>query len=189
MTPPAPPALPLGLPPGFLQSSLLPFGSAGVVGVGSAPGLQPYTGAPPSMLPPPPPPYGMMAPGMPPPYVGGQGGGMVGGGPSGGGASAPSPTNILRLGNMVTAADVADDAEFSDLFADVMDELKKYGAITSLLIPRRGRYVGLIFVEFQLITSAVAAAGPLAAKTFAGKKVLVTYETTHSLADARASDK
>ena len=145
----------------------------------------------------------MMAPGMPPPYAGGQGmggpsggvGGGIGGssvgGVSGGGSasSAPAPTNILRLGNMVTAADVADDAEFSDLFADVMDELKKYGAITSLLIPRRGRYVGLIFVEFQLITSAVAAAGPLAAKTFAGKKVLVTYETTYSLADARASDK
>jgi RNA recognition motif-containing protein len=90
---------------------------------------------------------------------------------------------------MVTAADVHDDNEFTDLHADVLDELKKYGAVNSLLIPRRGRFVGLIFVEFAAVASAVAAAAPLAAKTFAGKKVLVDYETNQGLTEARASDK
>ena len=143
----------------------LPFGAAFGYQSGAAP-LMPYTGAPA----PAPAFFGAPPPAPAPP------------------APAP-PSHILRLGNMVTAADVADDAEFADLSADVADELKKYGALASLLIPRKGRFVGLIFVEFAAVASAVAAAGPLAAKTFAGKHVQVSFESPASLADARASDK
>ena len=90
---------------------------------------------------------------------------------------------------MVTAADVAEDSEFKLLYEDVQLELNNHGKIVSLLIPRKGRFVGFIFVEYAAVTEAQKAFAVLEKKTFAEKKVLVEYNSQASLDEARMSDR
>ena len=66
------------------------------------------------------------------------------------------------------------------------EELEKLGTLVGLLIPRRGRFVGAIYATFASMAMAVAAAGVLATRSFAGKPVLVAYESDATLAAATA---
>ncbi len=90
---------------------------------------------------------------------------------------------------MVTAADVADDAEYRDICEDVSEELKKFGQLQQLLVPRTGRFVGYIYAEFGQTEQASAAAGPLSARLFSGKQVGVAYETDASFAQVAQESK
>ena len=102
--------------------------------------------------------------------------------------AAAAPTNILKLGNMVMPAELADDTEYSEIKEDVDEELRKHGSLLSLFIPRRGPFMGFIFAQFAGVQDAAAAARVLTAKSFAGRPLAVTYETNESFAAARATD-
>jgi len=144
---------------------------------------------------PPPPPY---RPGAPP---GGGAGGGGGGGyppppppPTGGGAAAAAappavavaallrpPSRVLVLHNMVTAEELADDAEHADILEDVREECAKAGAVTDVLIPRPGVVgataagVGRVYVAFGGVAAAVAAHGMLDGRKFGGRAVVAAY--------------
>ena len=92
--------------------------------MGGMPGMM----MPPGMMPP-----GMMPPGMMPPS--GMPPGMM----------PPAPvlnthnvaaTKVLVLMNMLTVDELKDDDEYEEIVEDIRDECVKYGAITSLEVPR-----------------------------------------------------
>jgi hypothetical protein len=101
--------------------------------------------------------------------------------------STAAPTNILKLGNMVSLAELADDTEYGEIKEDVEEELKRHGDLVALFIPRKGPFASFIFAEFSSVQHAAAAAAVLAAKSFGGRPLAVTYETPQSLSAARAS--
>ena len=98
------------------------------------------------------------------------------------------PTPILKLGNMVQPAELADDTEYGEIKEDVDEELRKHGQLRTLFIPRRGPFMGFIFAEFATAGECAAAARVLSAKSFAGRPLAVTFETPESFAMARATE-
>lgn len=48
-----------------------------------------------------------------------------------------SPTTVLRLSNMVTVQDLTDAASYEELLADVTEECNNYGAVKTVVIPRK----------------------------------------------------
>jgi hypothetical protein len=112
---------------------------------------------PPPALPPPPPPPAAV-------------------GPSNASHAPRPPTRVLRLSNMVTAADVADAAEHADIVADIREELSKFGTLTAIAVPRAGPLVGFVYVEFGSEASAAAAAAAMGGRTFASRRVAADFE-------------
>lgn len=79
---------------------------------------------------------------------------------------------MLRLSNMVTREDLANEVEYQDIKEDVRLECLTYGQVRSVVIPRvRDGYPTasecLIFVEFESVDGAVAAAKVLNGRKFA----------------------
>lgn len=69
---------------------------------------------------------------------------------------APTPVIVLR--NMVSANEVANDAEYADILDDVRQECAKFGTVRSVSIPRQGTAVGKVGVRdsgssMQLVSS------------------------------------
>jgi hypothetical protein len=89
---------------------------------------------------------------------------------------------------MVQPSELLDDTEYHEIREDVDEELKRHGTLVTLFIPRKGPFAGFIFVEFSQVQEAAAAAKVLAAKSFAGRPLAVTYETPASFASAKATD-
>jgi splicing factor U2AF subunit len=89
--------------------------------------------------------------------------------------SSSAPTRWLRLSNMVSIEELRDDDEYNDIMLDVKDELRKFGTLTRVVIPRAGSNVGYIFVEFQSVNEAVAASAALSGRSFASRVVVVEY--------------
>lgn len=166
----------LGLGPGIapgmmgLSGSLPPMAAlaaaavnplASAVGAAGGFGSMPYqlqqSYPPPPVLPPPPPPPAAV-------------------GPSNASHAPRPPTRVLRLSNMVTAADVADAAEHADIVADIREELSKFGTLTAIAVPRAGPLVGFVYVEFGSEASAAAAAAAMGGRTFASRRVAADFE-------------
>ncbi|CAN0310476.1 unnamed protein product, partial [Scytosiphon promiscuus] len=92
----------------------------------------------------------------------------------------PRPTTTLRLNNMLTAADLADESSFGDIEEETKEECEKFGSVKSVHIPRPSTTseaekpgVGFVFVAFDAVDSASKAAASLRARTFDGRKVRV----------------
>jgi len=145
------------------------------VGLESGAGLQPaaptaaaWMGAPPAAgayaAPPPPLPA---APAAPLPPAGGAGGGSF---------ISGEPSTLLRLTNMVTAAEVAEDGEYRELCDEIGEELRRYGRLVQLTIPREGPAVGNVFAAFADVSEALAAARAVAGRVFAGRTIAVHFE-------------
>mmetsp|Transcript_9833 Transcript_9833/g.16205 ORF Transcript_9833/g.16205 Transcript_9833/m.16205 type:complete len:594 (-) Transcript_9833:435-2216(-) len=111
---------------------------------------------------------------------------MYGGGPPGPSSNAAygmvppqmPQTRVLRLSNMVSTADLYDEAEYTDIIEDVRLECQQYGQVDSVIIPRvkdgyQQAAEGLIFVQFQLADGAALAAKALNGRKFADKIVVV----------------
>ncbi len=130
-----------------------------------SPPLLPYGGAPAAPYGAPPPP---LPPAAPP-------------------ANAPTgtPSRVLRLSNMVTAAELA--TEYDDIYADVKEQLDTMGTVTNLFIPRRGDFVGFIYASFATQEQAEGAARQLCRLSFAQKAVLVAFENEGTLAAVAAT--
>lgn len=125
------------------------------------PGIAGFAPRPPS--PPPPPP-------LPANSIVTRGGGALG------------VTRLLRLSNMLTAAEAADPREYADITADVREELGSFGTLTAIVIPRAGPLVGNVYVEFAAESSAAAAAAAMGGRTFASRRVEASFEAPGFLA-------
>ncbi|KAJ2772123.1 hypothetical protein IWQ56_001519, partial [Coemansia nantahalensis] len=98
-------------------------------------------------------------------------------------AGAAQATPIVQLLNMVTASDLADDAEYEDIMDDIRDECSNYGTVAELRIPRARPDqpdvavpgVGKIFVRFASSDEATAALNTLAGRQFNGRTVIASY--------------
>ncbi|KAG6821456.1 hypothetical protein H0H93_010180 [Arthromyces matolae] len=115
------------------------------------------------------------------------------------GAENTAEANILLLLNMVTADDLADDAEYGDLYEDVKEECSKFGEVEDLRVPRpvkkdknkwagegghlapqdaarldEAAGVGRVYVKFTQAASASAAMKGLAGRSFAGRSIIAT---------------
>ena len=87
---------------------------------------------------------------------------------------------VLQLSNMVTAADLADEAEYQDIIEDVRLECVEFGPVLKVLIPRaRDGYPpaaeGFIYVHFSAADAAQAAFAALNGRKFASNTVVVRY--------------
>ncbi|KAI9467926.1 hypothetical protein H4R22_002863 [Coemansia sp. RSA 1290] len=95
------------------------------------------------------------------------------------------PTSVIQLLNMVTPAELADNAEYEDIMEDVREECSTFGAVVDLVIPRNSAEspdekvpgVGKIFVKFSSISEATAALNALAGRQFSGRTVIASYIT------------
>jgi len=91
-------------------------------------------------------------------------------------APAAPPTTVIRLDKMVTVADVASDEDHKEILEDTAEECGKYGAVTSVVIPRDGAPgSGLVFVAFAEAAQAAAASAALAGRTFDGRSVAAAF--------------
>lgn len=93
---------------------------------------------------------------------------------------------------MVTREDLANEAEYVDIKLDVSMECQQYGKVRSVVIPRvRDGYPAasecLIFVEFETVDGAVAAAKVLNGRKFAENTVVVSYVSTSRIVVLRLS--
>ncbi|CAN0176940.1 unnamed protein product [Pylaiella littoralis] len=98
------------------------------------------------------------------------------------GVRMPRATTTLRLNNMLTAGDLAEEGSFGDIEEETKEECEKFGSVKSVHIPRPSTTneeekpgVGFVFVAFDAVDSASKAAASLRARTFDGRKVEVTY--------------
>jgi splicing factor U2AF 65 kDa subunit len=101
-----------------------------------------------------------------------------------------APTKVIRLANMTTPDDLADDELYLELKEDVTDECGKYGNVLSVEIPR-GTYapgagasagdiendesVGMVFVYFSDSDGATKAKAAVSGRSFNGNIVKVTF--------------
>lgn len=90
--------------------------------------------------------------------------------------------------NMVTAAELNDDAEYFDIKEDVSTECSEYGQVLTVIIPRvKEGYPpsneGLIFVEFQEASMARTCAIALSGRKFDSRVVIVDYVSAFNTAD------
>ena len=84
------------------------------------------------------------------------------------------PTNVVLLRNMVSAEEVNDDVEYQDIIEDVRGECSQYGKVVKILIPRSKEgfpveIEGNIYLQFETIMDAAAAANALGGRKFADK--------------------
>lgn len=91
----------------------------------------------------------------------------------------PHPaTRVLVLKNTVTREDLVDDEEYDDVVADIRTEVKQYGNLLSVTIPRIGEQgEGMVFVEYDSIPAALAARNALSGRKFADRTVETDFMT------------
>ncbi|PIA17122.1 hypothetical protein COEREDRAFT_97055 [Coemansia reversa NRRL 1564] len=97
--------------------------------------------------------------------------------------TAAQATQIVQLLNMVTPADLADDAEYEDIVEDVRDECSTHGEVSDVVIPRNSADhpdtqvpgVGKVFVKFADVMAATSALNALAGRQFMGRTVIASY--------------
>ena len=82
--------------------------------------------------------------------------------------------------NLVTAAELEDDAEFDDICIDIKTECSQYGIVKTVIIPRvkegyPASCEGSVFVEFATEEHARKASEALGGRKFAERTVVVDY--------------
>ncbi|TFK51760.1 hypothetical protein OE88DRAFT_1712269 [Heliocybe sulcata] len=116
-----------------------------------------------------------------------------------------SDARILLMLNMVTAEDLVDDQEYSDIYEDVKEECSRYGEVEDLRIPRpvkkdkskwgeggaqaaldyqrqdEAAGVGRVYVKYLSGDSANNALKALAGRSFAGRSIVATLLSDESV--------
>lgn len=96
----------------------------------------------------------------------------------------PPPTRILSLSNMVTPEELLDDKEYRDILDDITIELRKYGQVLSVYIPRPSSRdhrppqqsgVGRVFVEYNDLREAQRARAEVEGRQFANRTIRCDY--------------
>ncbi|TYZ61668.1 hypothetical protein PybrP1_010667 [[Pythium] brassicae (nom. inval.)] len=105
-----------------------------------------------------------------------------------GAPSGPSgaPSRVVVLLNMVTPEELDDEDEYADIVDDIKSECERFGRVISIVLPRPrdGFYsaVGKVFVEYDAVPSAQAAAAELHGRGFSNRIVAVEYMDEHKYA-------
>ncbi|OWZ22168.1 Splicing factor U2AF [Phytophthora megakarya] len=90
-----------------------------------------------------------------------------------------TPSRVIVLLNMVTPEELEDEEEYADILDDIKGECERFGAVSSLLLPRPRdgvlSAVGKVFVEFGDVQSAQGAATELHGRGFSNRTVAVEY--------------
>lgn len=92
-----------------------------------------------------------------------------------------NPTRILVLSNMVTDEDLATDEEYNGLKDEVEEEVRKFGKLISLIIPRPGdagaepSAIRKIFLEYATVQDATNAERELSGRQFGPMVVETSY--------------
>ncbi|KAK9852567.1 hypothetical protein WJX84_003127 [Apatococcus fuscideae] len=93
-------------------------------------------------------------------------------------------SNVLRLANMVTRHELADEEEYDDIVDDIREEIEdKYGTLRSVIVPKPAPGgptedppgVGLVFVDFQEQAAARKAQSVLNGRMFADRTVQASF--------------
>ena len=103
-------------------------------------------------------------------------------------APTPQPTTVVSLRQMLTAQDVADDAEYEDILEDTRDECASFGTLKNIVIPRTGAGATKIFLEYLSVEDAERAVAGLGGRTFDGRKVEAVYFDPVKFANEDYSD-
>lgn len=89
---------------------------------------------------------------------------------------AGSPTRILRLAQLVTAADLADNEEMAGIEEDVRDECAKFGPLEAIRVPRQGQPgAGCVYVAYGTLDGAKVAFGKMHGRSFGDQKVVASF--------------
>ncbi|KAG5189690.1 U2 small nuclear ribonucleoprotein auxiliary factor large subunit [Tribonema minus] len=120
----------------------------------------------------------------------------------GGGSPAPAAhqpaTRVLRLNNMLSAEDLADEEGLADIEEETKGECASFGAVKKVHIVRPSTTdanaektatgVGYVFVEFEEADAARKAMLSLSTRTFDGKRVEVTFWDPEKFAQGNYGD-
>ena len=84
--------------------------------------------------------------------------------------------------NLVSAEDLFEDDIYNELYEDIMEECKRFGAIDHILIPRPDLQTGIcapsvgkVFVKFKYIIPAKQARHNLAGRTYNKRTVIASF--------------
>ncbi len=90
--------------------------------------------------------------------------------------SAPlPPTRFVKLGSMVTAADISDPHEYEDIKDDVRGMAMQFGNLKNILIPKSGPSLGCVFLEYASSAGACLACNEIRGKIFDGRLVTADF--------------
>jgi splicing factor U2AF subunit len=85
-------------------------------------------------------------------------------------------TRVVELKQMLSPDDLENEEEYQDIMEDTKEECSQFGALKSVVIPKKGE-VGAtkIFLEYMSTDDAAKAIKGLAGRTFDGRKVEAAY--------------
>ena len=88
---------------------------------------------------------------------------------------AHQPTRFVKLGSMVTEADINDPQEYEDIKEDVRGMAMSFGSLQNILIPKSGPSLGCVFLEYGSSSDALRAANGMRGKVFDGRLVTADF--------------
>ena len=90
--------------------------------------------------------------------------------------AGPPQSRIVELKNMLTDEDLVNEEEYNDILEDTKEECGQFGALTSVIIPKKGE-VGetKIFLQYSSPDDAAKAIAGLEGRTFDGRRVEASY--------------
>jgi len=95
--------------------------------------------------------------------------------------SQANPTNIIKLSNCVSIAELMDDEEYVEIVEDMRDESARHGEVLEIVIPRPSKTetvqgIGKVFVRYAQVEEAMRAFNAMNGRKFAGNIVVAEYE-------------
>ncbi|XP_074302715.1 splicing factor U2af large subunit B-like isoform X2 [Silene latifolia] len=98
-------------------------------------------------------------------------------------------TKVICLTNCVNPDELMDDEEFEDIFVDMKEEGKKFGAVVNVVIPHPqadggpSPGLGKVFLEYADTESALRARAGMNGRKFGGNPVVATYYPENKFAE------
>eukprot|EP00826_Nyctotherus_ovalis_P023990 TRINITY_DN1849_c0_g1_i3.p1 TRINITY_DN1849_c0_g1~~TRINITY_DN1849_c0_g1_i3.p1 ORF type:complete len:486 (-),score=60.97 TRINITY_DN1849_c0_g1_i3:129-1586(-) len=91
------------------------------------------------------------------------------------------PSRVIKFKNLVNVAELFDNNYYEEVYEDIHDQCKNFGRIIAIEIPRpivNGPHVpglGLVYVQYESVDSAMMAVKKLNGLLFMGRKVEAVY--------------
>lgn len=106
---------------------------------------------------------------------------MASGGMAFAGLGGGEPTSCIQMANMLSVDELKDDDEYTEILEDVLGEMKNYGEVDSMEIPRPPTegdipdYISIVYVKYVEVASAIKAQMELEGRTFGGNSVACNF--------------
>ena len=105
------------------------------------------------------------------------------------GAPIGIPSSCVCLEQMVTPAELTNNAEYTEILEDVTAECSKYGALINVQVPRPPHdAAGRVFLQYSDMGGAISAATALAGRVFGGRRIIARYYPDSAFAMGRFSE-